>query len=146
VRGVVSEVRDTLYDLRTDVSEESDLPTTLAAHAERVQERSKVQMRMDFKCDARLPLPAIGLPDALAKTKWAPSAGWPANGISRSREKMRRRKSAPGLAAGSMNAVAAWSISRAISWRVSSSRPEASGNTASGLPASGRSAKTSTRT
>jgi signal transduction histidine kinase len=56
VRGVVSEVRDTLYDLRTDVSEESDLPTTLAAHAERVQERSKVEMRMDFKCDARLPL------------------------------------------------------------------------------------------
>lgn len=56
VRGVVSEVRDTLYDLRTDVSEESDLPTTLAAHAERVQERSKVEMRLDFKCDARLPL------------------------------------------------------------------------------------------
>jgi signal transduction histidine kinase len=56
VRGVVSEVRDTLYDLRTDVSEESDLPTTLAAHAERVQDRSKVEVRLDFKCEARLPL------------------------------------------------------------------------------------------
>lgn len=56
VRGVVSEVRDTLYDLRTDVSEESDLPTTLAAHVERVQERSKVEMRLDLKCEARLPL------------------------------------------------------------------------------------------
>lgn len=56
VRGVVSEVRDTLYDLRTDVSEESDLPTTLAAHVERVQERSKVEMRLDLKTEARLPL------------------------------------------------------------------------------------------
>jgi signal transduction histidine kinase len=56
VRGVVGEVRDTLYDLRTDVSEASDLPTTLASHAERVQERSKVEMRLDFKCDTRLPL------------------------------------------------------------------------------------------
>ncbi|HEV7720956.1 MAG TPA: GAF domain-containing sensor histidine kinase [Iamia sp.] len=56
VRGVVGEVRDTLYDLRTDVSEASDLPTTLAAHVERVGDRSKVEMRLDFKCEARLPL------------------------------------------------------------------------------------------
>lgn len=56
VRGVVGEVRDTLYDLRTDVSDESDLPTTLAGHVERVQERSRIDMRTDFKCEARLPL------------------------------------------------------------------------------------------
>lgn len=56
VRGVVGEVRDTLYDLRTDVTETTDLPTTLTSHVERVQARSKVEMRMDIRADSRLPL------------------------------------------------------------------------------------------
>lgn len=56
VRGVVGEVRDTLYDLRTDVTEDSDLPTTLTTHVERVQARSRIDMRMDIRADSRLPL------------------------------------------------------------------------------------------
>ncbi len=56
VRGVIGEVRDTLYDLRTDVSEQSDLPTTLRDYVERVGGRSRLDLRLDVKADARLPL------------------------------------------------------------------------------------------
>ncbi len=56
VRGVVGEIRDTLYDLRTDVTETSDLPATLATHVERVQDRSKIEMRLDIRSEVRLPL------------------------------------------------------------------------------------------
>lgn len=56
VRGVVGEIRDTLYDLRTDVTETSDLPATLTTHVERVQDRSKIEMRLDIRSDVRLPL------------------------------------------------------------------------------------------
>lgn len=50
VRRVVGEVRDTLYDLRTDVSEEDDLTSTLAVYLERVRQRS--QLEVDFRHDA----------------------------------------------------------------------------------------------
>ncbi|WCO69071.1 GAF domain-containing sensor histidine kinase [Iamia majanohamensis] len=56
VRGVIGEVRDTLYDLRTDVSEQSDLPTTLRDYVERVEGRSRLDLRLDLKVEARLPL------------------------------------------------------------------------------------------
>ncbi len=56
VRRVVTEVRDTLYDLRTDVSERRDLVSTLAEFLDRVQERSQLDVRFDHVADRRLPL------------------------------------------------------------------------------------------
>jgi signal transduction histidine kinase len=56
IRGVIREVRDTLYDLRTDVSEGSDISETLEAFADRLRERSTLQI--DLFCDRgpRLPI------------------------------------------------------------------------------------------
>ncbi len=56
VRGVIGEVRDTLYDLRTDVSEQSDLAATLTEYADRVRGRTKLDVRLDLKAEGRLPL------------------------------------------------------------------------------------------
>lgn len=57
VRGVIGEVRDTLYDLRTDVSEARDLPATLKDFLDRVEGRSDVRVRLDVKASVRLPVP-----------------------------------------------------------------------------------------
>lgn len=56
VRGVIREVRDTLYDLRTDVSDTQDMAATLEAFARRLEERSGI--RVELYCDRgpRLPL------------------------------------------------------------------------------------------
>ena len=56
VRMVIREVRDTLYDLRTDVSDTQELADVLEAFAERVRERSNLSI--DLVCDRgdRLPL------------------------------------------------------------------------------------------
>jgi signal transduction histidine kinase len=56
VRKVVSELRDTLYDLRTDVTEADGLASTLAAFLERVAERSGVATELHAQETARLPL------------------------------------------------------------------------------------------
>jgi signal transduction histidine kinase len=56
VRGVIREVRDTLYDLRTDVSESMDILATLEAFANRLQERSDLQVTILADNHARLPL------------------------------------------------------------------------------------------
>ena len=57
VRKVVTEVRDTLYDLRTDVSERRDLVATLAEFVDRLQERTaRPEVRFDFVADRRLPV------------------------------------------------------------------------------------------
>ena len=56
VRGVIREVRDTLYDLRTDVSDAHDLADTLEAFVDRVRERSKLSIDLFCDRDARLPL------------------------------------------------------------------------------------------
>ncbi|HYI63173.1 MAG TPA: histidine kinase [Acidimicrobiales bacterium] len=56
VRGVIGEVRDTLYDLRTDVSEASDLPSTLTEYVERLRGRSKVDVHLDLRVQLRLPI------------------------------------------------------------------------------------------
>ena len=56
VRKVVSELRDTLYDLRTDVTEAEGLSATLAAFLDRVAERSGLTTALDAEEDARLPL------------------------------------------------------------------------------------------
>lgn len=56
VRGVVAEVRDTLYDLRTDVSEEQDFSHTMETFLTRVRERSNLRTSVIAQVDGRLPL------------------------------------------------------------------------------------------
>jgi len=56
VRGVIREVRDTLYDLRTDVSEEHGIGTVLEQYVGRVAERSHLTIQVEADKDARLPI------------------------------------------------------------------------------------------
>ncbi len=56
VRGVIREVRDTLYDLRTDVSEVQSLPDTLRQYCDRVAERTTLRFEIDSDTDERLPI------------------------------------------------------------------------------------------
>jgi signal transduction histidine kinase len=56
VRGVIREVRDTLYDLRTDVSDKQDLADILEAYAARVTERTGIAIELYCDRDARLPI------------------------------------------------------------------------------------------
>ncbi len=56
VRGVIREVRDTLYDLRTDVSDSQDMASILEAYAARVTERSGIAIELYCDRDARLPI------------------------------------------------------------------------------------------
>jgi len=57
LRGVIGEVRDTLYDLRTDVSEVQEIGEVLDQFASRLMERSDLDIRVYADRDgARLPL------------------------------------------------------------------------------------------
>ena len=56
VRRAVSEVRETLYDLRTDVSEQVGLPVVLDDFVQRVQSRSGLALKLRIDGDSRLPL------------------------------------------------------------------------------------------
>jgi len=56
VRSVIREVRDTLYDLRTDVSETSGIAEVLEQYSERVEERSNLHVQIDTERHARLPI------------------------------------------------------------------------------------------
>jgi signal transduction histidine kinase len=56
VRGVIREVRDTLYDLRTDVSDVSGVADVLEEYAARVGERSGIQVHVDADRSHRLPI------------------------------------------------------------------------------------------
>ncbi len=56
VRGVIREVRDTLYDLRTDVSESTGVADVLEEYAERIAERSGVHVQVDAERSHRLPI------------------------------------------------------------------------------------------
>lgn len=56
VRGVIREVRDTLYDLRTDVTDVQDIADILEAYAARVTERSGIEIELYCDRDARLPI------------------------------------------------------------------------------------------
>lgn len=56
VRGVIREVRDTLYDLRTDVSDDQSLPAILEQYAPRVTDRTALDFVLDLDRDKRLPL------------------------------------------------------------------------------------------
>lgn len=56
VRGVIREVRDTLYDLRTDVSEDLGLAEVLEQYVHRVSERSELRIQVDAEATERLPI------------------------------------------------------------------------------------------
>ncbi len=56
LRTVIGEVRDTLYDLRSDVAAEKDMAATLEEFAGRVAERSKIEIKLDSERDSRLPI------------------------------------------------------------------------------------------
>ena len=56
VRGVIREVRDTLYDLRTDVSESFDMITVLDQFLKRVRERSPLEVTLRSDESGRLPI------------------------------------------------------------------------------------------
>lgn len=56
VRSVVGELRETLYDLRTDVSEEHSVSRALAEFVDRVGRRSELQISLEADATRRLPL------------------------------------------------------------------------------------------
>jgi signal transduction histidine kinase len=56
IRDVIREVRDTLYDLRTDVSEEQDFLSVLNLFVQRVQDRAGVDIALRSEQTERLPL------------------------------------------------------------------------------------------
>jgi len=57
VRGIVGEVRETLHDLRVDVSDDSDLPSVMEQHLHRVGQRTGMAVVFHDGGVARLPLP-----------------------------------------------------------------------------------------
>ncbi|MEM9520906.1 MAG: GAF domain-containing sensor histidine kinase [Actinomycetota bacterium] len=56
LRGVIGEVRDTLYDLRTDVSEQLEIGEVLEQFAGRLMERTELDIRIYADSGHRLPL------------------------------------------------------------------------------------------
>lgn len=56
LRSVISEVRDTLYDLRTDVSDTQEISDVLEQFASRLMERSDLEIQVYANAEARLPL------------------------------------------------------------------------------------------
>ena len=56
VRGVTREVRDTLYDLRTDVSEGQGLADVLEQFAQRLGDRADLRIQVEADRGARLPM------------------------------------------------------------------------------------------
>ena len=56
VREVIREIRDTLSDLRTDVSDNKGLQDTIADFAARVAERSGLQINVEIDAPERLPI------------------------------------------------------------------------------------------
>ena len=56
IKAVVSEVRETLFDLRTEITEEKDLLSTLAEYQQRVAQRSNLVVHQEVRVDGRMPL------------------------------------------------------------------------------------------
>jgi len=56
LRTVVGEVRDTLYDLRTDVDTDKDFAVTVEEFAARVEDRADVEIRLELDRSPRLPI------------------------------------------------------------------------------------------
>jgi hypothetical protein len=90
-------------------------------------------------------LPSLARP-CFASTQPVPTLGWPANGISARRLKMRTRAVFAGSAGGSTKVVSLRLNSDASACISASLMPRASGNTASGLPPKRFSVNTSTVT
>lgn len=57
VRGVIGEVRETLYDLRTDVSDAQGLLPTLQQFVDRLRERTSLDIVVRAQAHGRLPVP-----------------------------------------------------------------------------------------
>lgn len=57
VRSVITEVRDTLYDLRTDVSEAQSFLATVELFAQRIRERNDFELTIRSEERGRLPMP-----------------------------------------------------------------------------------------
>ena len=55
VTTVVNDIRETLHDLRTDVTDERDLPATLRTHLERVRDRRALDTRLEVDAEFRPP-------------------------------------------------------------------------------------------
>jgi signal transduction histidine kinase len=55
VTGVINEIRETLHDLRTDVTDERDLPATLRDHLARVADRRKLRTEAHIDAPTRPP-------------------------------------------------------------------------------------------
>lgn len=55
VSAVVTDVRDTLYDLRTEITDGRDFAATAAEFLQRVQQRSGIQTSSDLRIGERLP-------------------------------------------------------------------------------------------
>jgi signal transduction histidine kinase len=56
IRDVIREVRDTLYDLRTDVSDEQDMAQVLEMYLQRVRDRSGLEINFRSNVTGRLPV------------------------------------------------------------------------------------------
>lgn len=56
VRNVIREIRDTLSDIRTDVSDSRGLEETIADFSERLSERSGLEIAVDIDSSERLPI------------------------------------------------------------------------------------------
>lgn len=56
VRAVTAEVREALYDLRSDVAEDKDFEHVIAEFAGRVAARSELTVNIDSRASSRLPL------------------------------------------------------------------------------------------
>jgi signal transduction histidine kinase len=56
VKATVTEVREALYDLRTNVSESADIVETLNGYLRRVQNRSGIETNLVARATSRLPL------------------------------------------------------------------------------------------
>ena len=54
--GQIAEVRDTLYDLRTDVTDSQSLSSTLQAFLDRVRDRSGLDTHLRSQETGRLPI------------------------------------------------------------------------------------------
>ena len=87
-------------------------------------------------------VPAVMTPSS-ARANVDPMTGWPAKGISPPRPKMRSLISVPGRSAGNTNVASEKLVSRVMTAIASAVNPSVSRKTASWLPVSGRSVKTS---
>jgi len=56
LRGVIGEVRDTLYDLRTDVSDQLEIGEVLEQFSARIMDRADLEIQVHTQASGRLPL------------------------------------------------------------------------------------------